>query len=77
MRSLCVFCGSRAGGATVYADSARRFGELLAARGLALVVWIIAGAVSLAAVTGGVALMGRLAPKGREEDEEAADNPLE
>ena len=37
MRSLCVFCGSRAGGATVYADSARRFGELLAARGLALV----------------------------------------
>ena len=37
MKSVCVFCGSRAGGATVYADSARRFGELLAARGLALV----------------------------------------
>jgi hypothetical protein len=42
-----------------------------------LVVWVITGAVSLAAVTGGVALMGRLAPKSREENEEAADNPLE
>jgi uncharacterized membrane protein YbhN (UPF0104 family) len=44
---------------------------------VALVVWIIAGAVSLAAVTGGVALMGRLAPKSREEDEPTTDNPLE
>jgi hypothetical protein len=42
-----------------------------------LVVWIIAGAVSLAAVTGGVALMGRLAPRAVPEDEEATENPLE
>jgi hypothetical protein len=42
-----------------------------------LIVWIIAGAVSLAAVTGGVALMGRLAPKTAAEDEEATENSLE
>ena len=37
MRWLGVFCGSRAGGTAVYADSTRRLGELLAARGLGLV----------------------------------------
>ena len=37
MRRLCVFCGSGTGGPTAYAASARRLGELLAARGLGLV----------------------------------------
>jgi hypothetical protein len=44
---------------------------------VALGVWIVAGVVSLAAITGGVALMGRLAPRGGEGDEEAKDNPIE
>ncbi len=37
MNYLCVFCGSSTGGPAVYADSARRFGAALAARGLGLV----------------------------------------
>src|SRR5438445_10614982 len=37
MRWLCVFCGSSAGNRPVYRDSARRFGEVLAAAGLGLV----------------------------------------
>jgi hypothetical protein len=37
MRRLCVFCGSKAGGAPVYADSTRRLGEVLAAHGLGLI----------------------------------------
>jgi uncharacterized protein (TIGR00730 family) len=37
MRQLCVFCGSKAGGAPVYADAARRLGKVLVARGLALI----------------------------------------
>ncbi len=38
-----------------------------------LAVWCVAGVVSLAAITGGVALMGRLAQlsSGEEEEEEA------
>jgi hypothetical protein len=43
-----------------------------------LVVWAVAGVVSLAAITGGVALMGRLAQLDHgEEDEELSENPLE
>lgn len=34
---VCVFCGSSAGGAPVYAESARRLGEALARRKLGLV----------------------------------------
>jgi uncharacterized protein (TIGR00730 family) len=37
MRRLGVFCGSRLGGRAVYADGARRLGEILAAQGLGLV----------------------------------------
>jgi uncharacterized protein (TIGR00730 family) len=37
MRRLCVFCGSAAGRRGVHADLARRFGQLLVARGLELV----------------------------------------
>src|SRR6266851_733381 len=37
MQRLCVFCGSNAGGRTLYTDATRQFGELLAARGLGVV----------------------------------------
>jgi uncharacterized protein (TIGR00730 family) len=37
MRRLCVFCGSSAGTQMVYADHARRLGQLLAAHSLGLV----------------------------------------
>jgi hypothetical protein len=49
--------------------------------GVVLAVWSVAGVVSLAAITGGVALMGRLAQlqSGRpeEEDDEVPSNPLQ
>jgi hypothetical protein len=45
---------------------------------VALAVWSVAGVVSLAAITGGVALMGRLAQlQSDEEEEEVPANPLE
>ncbi|MGH7169272.1 MAG: TIGR00730 family Rossman fold protein [Gemmataceae bacterium] len=37
MKYLCVFCGSREGGSAIHAETARRFGEALAARGWGLV----------------------------------------
>jgi uncharacterized protein (TIGR00730 family) len=37
MRTVCVFCGSRPGGAAHYAEAARAFGTALARRGLGLV----------------------------------------
>lgn len=37
MQRLCVFCGSRVGGRPDYAESARRLGRAMAARGLGLV----------------------------------------
>lgn len=37
MKRLCVFCGSSAGGRTVYADAAQRLGKAMAARGLGIV----------------------------------------
>jgi hypothetical protein len=45
---------------------------------VALAVWVVAGVVSLAAITGGVALIGRLAQlqSGRPEEEEMPQNPL-
>jgi hypothetical protein len=45
---------------------------------VSLSVWVVAGVVSLAAITGGVALIGRLAQLQAEdpEEENAADNPL-
>jgi hypothetical protein len=45
---------------------------------VSLGVWCVAGVVSLAAITGGVALMGRLAQlSAGEEDEELIEHPLE
>lgn len=45
---------------------------------VALAVWTVAGVVGLAAITGGVALMGRLAQldAGEAEDEQLPHNPL-
>ena len=47
---------------------------------ITLAVWCVAGVVSLAAITGGVALMGRLAqlgsPEEQPEDEDVPSNPL-
>lgn len=37
MRYLCVFCGSSSGGPSIYAETARQFGERLARRGWGLV----------------------------------------
>jgi uncharacterized protein (TIGR00730 family) len=37
MQRICVFCGSKTGSRPIYADTARRLGELMAERGLALV----------------------------------------
>lgn len=37
MKYLCVFCGSSKGGPAIYAETARRFGEALTARGWGLV----------------------------------------
>ncbi|HXG11141.1 MAG TPA: hypothetical protein VNK04_15380 [Gemmataceae bacterium] len=42
-----------------------------------LAVWSVAGVVSLAAITGGVALMGRLAQLQHGAEEELPENPLE
>jgi len=44
---------------------------------VSLAVWVVAGVVSLAAITGGVALIGRLAQiQAGQEDEEVPENPL-
>jgi hypothetical protein len=43
---------------------------------LALTVWCVAGVISLAAITGGVALLGRLAQLSSDEDDEPPHNPL-
>lgn len=44
---------------------------------VALAVWTVCGVVSLAAITGGVALIGRLAQlKTGDEDEMVPDNPM-
>jgi hypothetical protein len=44
---------------------------------VALAVWTVAGVVSLAAITGGVALIGRLAQLRHGEEEDVPANPLE
>jgi hypothetical protein len=45
---------------------------------VSLAVWVVAGVVSLAAITGGVALIGRLAQlqAGEKETEDASENPM-
>lgn len=44
---------------------------------VSLAVWCVAGVVALAAITGGVALMGRLAQLHSGFEEEVPENPLE
>jgi hypothetical protein len=45
---------------------------------VSLAIWCVAGVVSLAAITGGVALLGRLAQlEAGNEEEDLSDNPLE
>ena len=44
---------------------------------ISLAVWVVAGVVSLAAITGGVALIGRLAQLQTEGKETLPDNPLD
>jgi len=56
MKRLCVFCGSSAGSAVVYSQTTRRFGELLAARGIGLVYG--AGHVGLMGVLADAVLHG-------------------
>jgi uncharacterized protein (TIGR00730 family) len=56
MRRLCVFCGSSQGGRAEYRDAARRFGELLAGRGVGLVFG--AGHVGLMGVLADAVLQG-------------------
>ena len=56
MRRLCVFCGSSRGSRAEYRDAARRFGELLAGRGVGLVFG--AGHVGLMGVLADAVLQG-------------------
>jgi hypothetical protein len=46
---------------------------------VSLAIWVVAGVVSLAAITGGVALIGQMArlQAGEDEDEQDADFPEE
>ena len=43
---------------------------------VSLAVWVVAGVVSLAAITGGVALIGRLAQLQAGDKEDVPENPL-
>ena len=54
LKNLCVFCGSRLGSPPLYAESARRLGELLARRGIGLVYG--AGHIGLMGVLADAAL---------------------
>jgi uncharacterized protein (TIGR00730 family) len=54
VKNVCVFCGSRVGGPDVYAEAARRLGDLLARRGLGLVYG--AGHIGLMGVLADAAL---------------------
>src|SRR5438105_1694816 len=56
MRRLCVFCGSSAGSRPEYLDAARRFGGLLAGRGVGLVFG--AGHIGLMGVLADAVLAG-------------------
>ncbi len=56
MRRLCVFCGSSMGHRPEYHEAARRFGELLAARGIGLVFG--AGHIGLMGVVADAVLGG-------------------
>lgn len=63
-----------AGTVTCFLVAHRPTDEMFA---VTLTVWAVAGMVSLAAITGGVALLGRLAQLHSDEEEEPPSNPLE
>lgn len=54
MRSICVFCGSNAGNAPIYAETARRAGQIFASAGLTVVYG--GGSVGLMGVLADAAL---------------------
>ncbi len=56
MKRICVFCGARAGASPAYAETARAFGALVAARGLELVTG--GGALGLMGIVTDAALAG-------------------
>src|SRR5207342_3463991 len=62
LTSVCVFCGSNPGADPIYVQTARRMGELLAARGITLVYGGgrvgLMGAVAEAALRGGGKVIG-------------------
>jgi uncharacterized protein (TIGR00730 family) len=62
MKRVCVFCGARAGANPAYAELARAFGALVAARGLGLVTGGgalgLMGVVTDAALAGGAEVIG-------------------
>jgi uncharacterized protein (TIGR00730 family) len=62
MKRLCVFCGAREGASPAYAEAARAFGALVAARGLGLVTGGgalgLMGIVTDAALAGGAEVIG-------------------
>lgn len=64
MQRICVFCGSAAGVAPAYAESARQFGRALAGRGLGLVFGGghvgLMGTVADAALAAGAEVIGVL-----------------
>jgi hypothetical protein len=63
-----------AGTVTCFLSANRSMDELFR---VSLAIWTVAGVVSLAAITGGVALIGRLAQlQTGKEDEHVPDNPL-
>src|SRR5215510_10964170 len=62
MKSVCVFCGAKAGHRPVFQETAQRMGELLARRGITLVFGGgrvgLMGAVSAAARAAGGRVVG-------------------
>ncbi|MBM4385143.1 MAG: TIGR00730 family Rossman fold protein [Deltaproteobacteria bacterium] len=62
MKWVCVFCGAREGASAAYAEAARAFGALVAARGLGLVTGGgalgLMGVVTDAALAGGASVVG-------------------
>ena len=62
MKRICVFCGAREGASPAYAEVARAFGALVAARGLGLVTGGgalgLMGIVTDAALAGGAEVIG-------------------
>lgn len=62
MHTICIFCGSNAGGSAAYADAARRLVRAIAAQGMRIVFGGgnvgLMGVVAEAAVEAGVSIVG-------------------